>query len=445
MALTGPTIDAPGFFGMRTHDSYTADEVEPSFLKTRFELKPNSDILIGGLAAMMPSYQPDNKNARFDWFEDVLENISAAAALYEEETLTTPIAVGTNVAADHTVYAEVPAAFANHCRERLEVRLSETHQHANDRVGIITKVIVNGAASVVAIRMMEAAAAPLCNAVDLIRIIGNVNPDGSHRPDPQSSQSRQRWNLAQTVRTAIKIDRRTALQQYRSMDDAWKKESTKALDRHLRQIEGMLIHGARVDTTMLGDRMTLTQGIIPALRANVPAHEVSFYNSVDTDFAGKSWADAGPLFIDQALALAGRYGGLTKTCICGRGFLYGMNRIARNEVSITVETGFTEYGQQVTRWIAPGIVVNFKDYEEFTNDPHMYHSGLFFDASNIRRYVITDTRQMNKLELNEASESVEGFDGAIGGWLTDMGLVHPLLETMFLMHGCGQNNATYVP
>jgi len=445
MALTGPTIDAPGFFGMRTYDSYLADEVEPSFLKTQFQLEPNSDILVGGLAAMMPSYQPDNKNPRFDWFEEVLENVGAATNLFEEETLTTAIVVGTAVPADHVVYAQVPAAFANHCRERLEVQTCQTFNHATERVGVVTKVIVNGANSVIGIRMMEASVAGIASTVDAIRIIGNVNPDGSHRPDAQSSQKRQRWNLAQTVRTAIKIDRRTALQKYRSMKAAWPAESKLALKRHLRQIEGMLIHGARRDTTMVGDRLTLTQGIVPALRANVPSHEQSFYNSVDVDFAGKAWADAGPLFVNQCLMLAGRYGQLTKTVICGQGFLYGMNAVAANEVSITVETGFTEYGQNVTRWTAPGIVLNFKSYEEFTNNPSYTNSGLFFDASNIRRHVITDTRLMNQLELNEANESVEGFDGAIGGWLTDMGLVHPLMETMFLMHGVGQNNITYVP
>jgi hypothetical protein len=289
-------------------------------------------------------------------------------------------------------------------------------------------------------------------AVDAIRIIGNVNPDGSFIPDAVGIQKSKRYNHLHTFRNPIKLTRRAMKQKLRT-GDALKMARKDALKYHGVDMELALWFSEMDDgnQTRNGEPQTTMEGLIPAIRNNVPENEVNFYTAADgegtaiTDWDGRGWLDAGPDFIDTYLRQLFHYGpSKERTCICGSGFLSGINRAAKQEANIDIAVGQIDYGIKIVRWITPYGSVYFKDHPLFTDHPTYTYSGVFL-VPDYLKMVVNDDSHFRTLTDESNKTDMQGYDGAVEEWISDISIKAEGLDAMMIWHGVGLDNQNYAP
>lgn len=441
MAITLPVVDAPGFFGTRGVGDYVTDEVEPSFRRLVFELDPNGGTTLLGITSMLGSER--ETNSEFTWWEDKLAKRGGTVEIYSDH-LSTAWTTGTATVGT-LCWAKVAAALAAHFRVRHQVRLTTTNYPERDLVAEVTSVKINGANSEIGLKMLVAdASAVNLGSADYIAIIGNVNPDGSFIPTGVGVQKTKRYNHLQTFRNPIKITRRAMKQRLRT-GDALKMARKDCLKYHGLDMELALIFSEMDDGATYGENgepQTTLEGIIPAIRNNVSENVLNFYSSELTEFHGYSWDQAGETFVDAYLRQLFHYGPNTRTCICGSGFLAGINRVVTVNSTIDIKVGQTDYGIAITRWVSPWGTVYFKTHPLFTDDPTYTYSGLFLVPDYLKMVVHTDSH-FKALADEDKNQDMTGYDGAVEEWLSDISIKAEGLEAMMVWHGVGLNNHAY--
>jgi hypothetical protein len=413
------------------------------------QLYPNGTAPFTALMSMFPSESVDDP--LFNWFEkDVPDLAGDVTGVYKSSSLASAAAytLATNYAMDKVVYVKMSEAHASHFREGHEVLLCTDDDMSKDIIGLVTDLVKDGANSYAAVKLMQADSSRLANgATNKIICIGDSNPEGGQSPDAIAYESERKWNYTQTFWTTLMLTR-TAMQTRFRTGDKYQQAKKECLSIHGAMMERAFLFGTRREFTGKNNqKQRLTHGVVNFVKDFASANFLDFKRSTETGVQGKSWKSVGEDWLMDKLEIVSRKGSggsgnQEKLCLCGNGFLLGLNKLAKEAGHFTISAETTAYGINVHRWVTPTLTIYLKTHPQFNMLSRYRNFGIIMEPRFCKMRILQDT--IYKSDPNRKRNDQGGFssiDGIKEGYLTEIGLElnHP--ETFMCLNGVGLDNA----
>ena len=244
------------FLNMRSSASHADSDFRPKNWREQIlRIYPNGSVSLTALTALMKSSNTDDPE--FYWFDKSLPNQAAAVTagqIFTDMVLATPYVSG-GVAGDVVyVSATEEVTGASEFRVGHLVMIMLTTNSIMTVVGKVTYVSKTGTAVVLGVKLLEAddngGASTMANA-DRIRVIGNVNPEGSQMPDSIGYDPTKRYNYTQIFRNSLSLTRTRMRTKVRYGTTAYQEAKRDCLELHGIEMEKNFIWG--IPTSGTGD------------------------------------------------------------------------------------------------------------------------------------------------------------------------------------------------
>jgi hypothetical protein len=416
------------FLGMRGNDDWVTDQRPLNWRQQILYLYPNGDAPLTAILSMMAEEKVDDPQFHW-WTQNFAHTTGDVTGVFTRSDLS--VTYGGGGAAGDTVFVQVGSTLAGKIRAGHQVLLRDASDWLVDVNGKVTNVIIDGANSVITVKLLEAddnsGDHDLQNC-DTLMVNGNINPEGGEMPSAVQLDPVKYYNYTQIFRTPLAITRTARLTRLRT-GDQYQKAKKECLEMHSVEMELAMLWG--IMTENIGDNgkpERTTRGIIPWIRTVAPGNVGDY--TTDTDFAGDAWTTGGEEWLDRALELAFRYGSSEKLALCGSGALLGINRLAKQGGQINLQPTSKVYGMQVNEWVTPFGSIYAKRHPLLSYDPTTRNMMVIIEPKEFTFKYITDTSFYGE---SNSKMHPEGYgqgriDGTIEEYLTEAGLEfgHPL-------------------
>jgi hypothetical protein len=88
--------------------------------------------------------------------------------------------------------------------------------------------------------------------------------------------------------------------------------------------------------------------------------------ALNATYAGQTWVQGGETWFKNMLEQIFRFGASEKLCLCGSGFLLGIDALAMAAGSINLAPAQKTYGMEIRQWITPFGTNNMKTHPLFS-------------------------------------------------------------------------------
>ena len=403
-------------------------------------LYPNGMAPLTAILSMLGSESVDDPQYHW-WTQEQSAVGGAVQGVFLLPDLSSAYAIG-GVAGD-VVYVLVTTALANRIREGHQILLRDASDYRVDVVGKITGVTRGTTNSVLAVRLLEDddnSADHNLSDCDTFKIIGNINPEGGEMPDAIALNPVKVYNYTQIFRTPLSITR-TARKTRLRTGDQYQKAKRECLEMHSWEMELAFLWGIRTEN--LGDNgkpERTTMGVINFIRQYAAANCDDF--TLNANYAGDTWAASGETWFKAMLEQIFRYGATEKLCLCGSGFLLGIDALAMTGGQINLQPAQKTYGMDIRTWITPFGTLHMKTHPLFSYDATTRHMGVIVEPKEMTYKYIDDT---NFYGENSSKTHPEGYgqrrvDGTNEEYLTECGLEFGLPQKCAVLNGVGLDN-----
>lgn len=376
------------------------------------------------------------------WTQEQTAVGGAVAGVYTLPDLSAAYVSG-GVAGD-VVYVSITTVLGNRVREGHEILLRDASDYAVDVVGKVTGVTRGTLVTVLAVKLLEdddnSTLAHDLSDCDTFKIIGNVNPEGGEMPDAIALNPTKVYNYTQIFRTPLSITR-TARKTRLRTGDQYQKAKSEALEMHSWEMELAFLWGIRTENT--GDNgkpERTTMGVINFIRQYAPANCDDY--TLNATYSGDAWLTSGETWLKAMLEQIFRYGASEKLCLCGSGFLLGIDALASNNGYINLKPAEKTYGLQILSWITPFGTIHMKTHPLFSYDATTRNMGVLLEPKEMTYKYIDDTGFYSE---STAKTHPEGYgnrrlDGTNEEFLTECGLEFGLPQKCAVLNGVGLAN-----
>jgi len=428
------------FLGMRGTGDWVADQRPKNWRQQILKLYPNGMAPLTALLSMMSSSKVDDP--QFYWWTQEQTTVGGAVSgVYTLPDLSTAYTSG-GVAGD-VVYVQISTTLANRIREGHQILLRDASDYSVDVVGKITGVTRGTTNSVLAVKLLEDddnSASHDLSDCDTFKIIGNINPEGGEMPDAIALNPTKVYNYTQIFRTPLSITRTARKTRLRTPND-YQKAKAEALEMHSWEMELAFLWGIRTEN--VGDNgkpERTTMGAINFIRQYASANCDDY--TLNTDYAGKAWTTGGETWLKNMLEQIFRYGADEKLCLCGSGFLLGIDALAQTSGQINLQPGQKTYGMQIREWLTPFGSIYMKTHPLFSYDATTRNMAIILEPKELTYRYIDDT---NFYGENSSKTHPEGYgqrriDGTNEEFLTEAGLEFGLAQKCAVLNGVGLDN-----
>lgn len=429
------------FLGMRGNGDWVADQRPMNWREQILYLYPNGMAPLTAILSMMGSEKVDDP--QFHWWTQEQSAVGGAVAgVYTLPDMTAAY-VGGGVAGD-VIYISITTALANRIREGHQILLRDASDYAVDVNGKITGVTRGTTVSVVAVKLLEDddnSTTHDLSDCDTFKIIGNINPEGGEMPDAIALNPVKVYNYTQIFRTPLSITRTARLTKLRT-GDQYQKMKAEALEMHSWEMELAYLWGIRTEN--VGDNgkpERTTMGVINFIRQYAAANCDDY--TLNADYAGQTWLAGGEDWLKTYLEQIFRYGAEEKLCLCGSGFLLGIDRLAQNSGQIQLTPGQKTYGMQIREWLTPFGSIQMKTHPLFSYDATTRNMAVILEPRELKYKFITDTSFYGE---SSAKQHPDGYgqrriDGTNEEFLTECGLEFGLPQKCAVLNGVGLDNS----
>jgi hypothetical protein len=430
------------FLGMRGNGDWVADQRPLNWRQQILYLYPNGMAPLTAILSMLGSESVDDP--QFHWWTQEQTAVSGAVAgVYTLPDLSVPYAGGG--AEGDTVYVSITAALGNRIREGHQILLRDASDYSVDVNGKVTGV-TRGAITVLAVRLLEdddnSVVTPPndLQTCDNFKIIGNINPEGGEMPDAIALNPSKVYNYTQIFRTPLSITR-TARKTRLRTGDQYQKAKSEALEMHSWEMELAFLWGIRTEN--IGDNgkpERTTMGVINFIRQFAAANCDDY--TLNPNFQGQDWEQGGEEWFKAMLEQIFRFGAEEKLCLCGSGFLLGIDALATYEGHINLSPAQKTYGMQIRSWLTPFGVIHLKTHPLFSYDATTRNMGIILEPKEMTYKYIDDTAFYGE---TSAKTHPEGYgnrrlDGTNEEYLTECGLEFGLPQKCAVLNGVGLDN-----
>lgn len=428
------------FLGMRGNGDWVADQRPMNWRQQILYLYPNGMSPLTAILSMLSSESVDDP--QFHWWTQEQTTVGGdVAGVYTLPDLSAAYAGGG--AAGDVVYVQVTTTLANRIREGHQILLRDASDYRVDVVGKVTGVTRGTTNSVLAVRLLEAddnSPDHDLQDCDTFKIVGNINPEGGEMPDAIALNPTKVYNYTQIFRTPLSITR-TARKTRLRTGDQYQKMKAEALEMHSWEMELAFLWGIRTEN--VGDNgkpERTTMGVINFIRQYAAANCDDY--TLNTDYSGQTWAAGGEDWFKAMLEQIFRYGADEKLCLCGSGFLLGIDALAMTGGQVNLQPAQKTYGMQIRSWLTPFGTIHMKTHPLFSYDESTRHMGIILEPKEMTYRYIDDT---NFYGENTQKKHPEGYgqrrvDGTNEEFLTEAGLEFGLPQKCAVLNGVGLDN-----
>ena len=428
------------FLGMRGSGDFVANQRPLNWRQQILYLYPNGMAPLTAILSMTKGESVDD--ADFNWWTQTQSTVQGAVAgIFTVADLSVAYAGGG--VAGETVFVSITTVLANQIVQGKQILLRDASDYRVDVVGKVTEVTRGNVNSVLAVKLLEADDNSPTNdltSCDNFKIIGNINPEGGEMPDAIALNPVQVYNYTQIFRTPLALTR-TALKTRLHTGDQYQKAKSEALEQHSWEMELAYLWGIR--TQGIGDNgkpERTTMGIINFIRQYAP-NNVDDY-TLNAIYAGQTWAAGGEVWLKALLEVIFRYGAEDKLCLCGSGFLLGIDALAMQSGQINIQPAQKMYGMQIREWLTPFGSIHMKTHPLFSFDVTTRHMGIILEPKELGYRYIDDTTFFgeNSSKTHSSGYGQRRIDGLNEEYLTEAGLEFGLPQKCGLLNGVGLNN-----
>ena len=428
------------FLGMRGTGDWVADQRPMNWRQQILKLYPNGMAPLTAILSMMSSNSVDDP--QFHWWTQEMSAVGGAVEnIYTTPDLGTAYVSG-GVAGD-AVYAQITTVLASGVRAGHQVLLRDSADYTVDVIGKVTNVTRGTTNSVLAIRLLEAddnSSAHDLSDCDTFKIVGNINPEGGEMPDAIALNPTKVYNYTQIFRTPLSLTR-TALKTRLRTGNDYQKAKAEALEMHSWEMELAYLWGIRTENT--GDNgkpERTTMGVINFIRQYAAANCDDY--TLNTDYTGQAWTAGGETWLKNMLEQIFRYGAEDKLCLCGSGFLLGIDALAAANGYMNLSPGQKTYGMNIREWLTPFGTIYLKTHPLFSYDVTTRNMGVIIEPKELSYKYIDDTTFYGESSSKEHSSGYgqRRIDGMNEEFLTESGLEFGLPQKCAVLNGVGLAN-----
>lgn len=429
------------FLGMRGTGDWVTDQRPKNWREQILYLYPNGMAPLTAILSMMSSEGVDDPE--FNWWTQEQSAVGGAVAgVYTNSDLGTAYTSG-GVAGD-IVYVQITTTLGNRVREGHQILLRDASDYTVDVVGKVTGVARGTTNTVLAVKLLEAddnSTSHDLSDCDTFKIIGNINAEGAEMPDAIALNPTKVYNYTQIFRTPLSITR-TARKTKLRTGDQYQKMKAEALEMHSWEQELAFLWGIKTENTGAnGKPERTTMGVINFIRTYASDNCDDF--TLNTDYTGDTWATSGEIWFKAMLEQIFRYGAEEKLCLCGSGFLLGIDKLAMTGGQVNLQPAQKTYGMQIRQWITPFGVLNMKTHPLFSYDATTRNMGVIIEPKELTFKYIDDTTFYGE---GSQKQHPEGYgsrrvDGTNEEFLTEAGLEFGLAQKCAVLNGVGIDNS----
>lgn len=431
---------------MRGTGDWVANQRPENWREQILYLYPNGMAPLTAILSMMSSMSVDDP--RFHWWTQEQTAVGGAVAgVYTLPDLSVAYVAG-GVAGD-VLYIQITTVLGNRVRKGHQILLRDASDYRVDVVGKVTEVVRGAVNTVVAVKLLEAddnSPDHDLSDCDTFKIIGNLNPEGGEMPDAIALNPVEVYNYTQIFRTPLSMTR-TALKTKLRTGNQYQKAKSEALEMHSWEMELAFLWGIR--TQNIGDNgkpERTTMGVINFIRQFMPANCNDF--TLNATYAGLNWTQAylgqtaGEHWLKTYLEQIFRYGADSKLCLCGSGFLLGIDALAMTGGQVQLQPAQKIYGMQIREWITPFGSIYMKTHPLFSYDATTRNMGVILEPKELTYRYIDDTQFYSESKSKTHSEGYgqRRIDGINEEYLTECGLEFGLPQKCAVLNGVGLNN-----
>ena len=429
------------FLGMRGNSDWVADQRPKNWRQQILYLYPNGMAPLTAILSMMGSSKVDDPEYNW-WTQEQTVVVGVIGGIWTLPDLSVAYAGG-GVAGD-VVYVQVTTAKANRIRAGHQILLRYTEDYRVDVTGKVTGVTRGTTNSVLAVKLLEAddnSPDHDLSDADSFGITGNINPEGGEMPDAIASNPTKVYNFTQIFRTPLSITR-TARKTRLRTGDQYQKAKSEALEMHSWEMELAFLWGIRTENT--GDNgkpERTTMGVINFIRQYAAANCDDY--TLNTDYSGQTWLAGGEAWLKAMLEQIFRYGSEEKLCLCGSGFLLGVDALAMNNGQLQLQPGQKQYGMQIREWLTPFGSISMKTHPLFSYAATTRNMAIILEPKELEYRYVDDTTFYGE---NSSKSHSEGYgqrriDGTNEEFLTEAGLEFGLPQKCAVLNGVGLDNS----
>lgn len=428
------------FLGMRGNDDWVTDQRPMNWRQQIMYLYPNGMAPLTAILSMIGNESVDDP--QFHWWTQEQTTVGGdVEGIYTLPDLSVAYAGG-GVAGD-MIYAQITTALGNRVRAGHQILLRDASDYRVDVTGKVTDAIRGTTNTVLSIRLLEADDNSPDNDLtnsDVFKIIGNINPEGGETPDAIALNPVKVYNLTQIQKTPLSITR-TARQTKLRTGDQYQKMKSEALEMHSWEMELMFLWGIRTEN--IGDNgkpERTTMGVINFIRQYAPANCDDY--TLNATYAGQTWVAGGETWLKNMLEQVFRYGAEEKLCLCGSGFLLGIDALAMTGGQVNLQPAQKVYGMQIREWITPFGSIQMKTHPLFSYDATTRNMGILLEPKEMQYKYVQDTTFYGESTQKAHPEGYgqRRVDGTNEEYLTECGLEFGLPQKCALLNGVGLDN-----
>ena len=430
------------FLGMRGTGDWVTDQRPLNWRQQIMYLYPNGMAPLTAILSMMGSESVDDPQYHW-WTQEQTAVMGAVAGVWTLPDLSVAYAGG-GVVGD-VIYIQITTLLANRIREGHQILLRDESDWRVDVTGKVTGVTRGAINAVLAIRLLEADDNAGVGGNDLqdcdaFKIIGNMNPEGGEMPDAIALNPVKVYNYTQIFRTPLSITR-TARKTKLRTGDQYQKMKSEALEMHSWEMELAFLWG--IATENIGDNgkpERTTKGVINFIRQYAAANCDDY--SLNPAYTGQTWAVGGELWLKAMLEQIFRYGAEEKLCLCGSGFLLGIDALAMAGGQVNLQPAQKVYGMQIREWLTPFGSIYMKTHPLFSYDATTRNMGILLEPKELTYRYIDDTAFYGE---STSKQHPEGYgnrrlDGTNEEYLTECGLEFGFPQKCAVLNGVGLPN-----
>lgn len=429
------------FLGMRGNGDWVTDQRPKNWRQQILKLYPNGSAPLTAILSMLNEEKTDDPQFYW-WTQEQTAVMGDVLGVYTLPDLS--VAYTTGAVAGDVLYIQISTTLANRIREGHQILLRDSSDYRVDVIGKITGVVRGTVTSVLTVKLLEADDNSADNNLadcDSFKIVGNINPEGGEMPDAIALNPTKVYNYTQIFRTPLSITR-TARKTRLRTGDQYQKAKAEALEMHSWEMELAFLWGIRTEN--VGDNgkpERTTMGAINFIREYATANCDDY--TLNTTYAGQSWVTGGETWLKNMLEQIFRYGANEKLCLCGSGFLLGIDALANQGAQVNISPGQTDYGLEIITWRTPFGTIHMKTHPLFSYDTTTRNMGLILEPKEMTYRYIDDTAfygESNKKEHPEGYGS-RRVDGTNEEYLTECGLEFGLPQKCAVLNGVGLANS----
>lgn len=431
------------FLGMRGNGDWVEDQRPLNWRQQIMKLYPNGMAPLTAILSMMGSERVDDPE--FNWWTQTQITVDATVTgVFTDAGLETAYESG-GVAGDvlYIRFSNGTESIQNRVRKGHQILLRDTSDYRVDVNAKVTGITRGTTVSVMAAKLLEADDNSPSNDLsdcDNFKVIGNINSEGAEMPDAIAQNPVKVYNYTQIFRTPLSITR-TAKKTRLRTGNQYQKAKAEALEMHSWEMELAFWWGIRTENVgENGKPERTTMGAIPFIRSYAP-NNVDDY-TLNTTYTGQSWTTGGETWFKDRLERLFRYGAEEKLCICGSGFLLGIDALAMTGGQINLTPAQKTYGMQIRTWITPFGTIHMKTHPLFSYDATTRNMGVLLEPKELSYRFIDDTSFYGETDSKKHSSGygARRIDGLNEEWLTECGLEFGLPQKCAVLNGVGLDN-----